>query len=106
MCGSDTCTTVVSSTSMKARTVSAHPTIHGLMWRCSVIADLPCIYLSGHRHARPQQLLRVLLLVDRDANRDALNHLHEVPGGVLGRQQAEARSRRRGEALDVPLEIA
>src|SRR5262245_28397330 len=106
MCGSDTFTTVVSSTSMKVPNITAIATIHGLMWRCSVMADLPCIYLSGHRHTRPQQLFCVLLLVDGDANGDTLNHLHEVPCRVLGRQQAEARSRRGGEALDVPLEIA
>ena len=37
MCGSDTLTTVVSSTSMKVANITAIATIQGLTWRCSVM---------------------------------------------------------------------
>src|SRR5204862_1193278 len=36
MCGSDTFTTVVSSTSMNVANMTAIATIHGLTWRCSM----------------------------------------------------------------------
>src|SRR4029453_3247589 len=39
MCGSDTFTTVVSSTSMNVPNITAIATIQGLIWRCSVMGD-------------------------------------------------------------------
>src|SRR5205085_10179914 len=74
MCGSDTLTTVVSSTSMKVPNITAIATIQGLTLPCSVIdyqpptTNLFCIHLRGHRHAWPQYLLRVLLLVNGNAD--------------------------------------
>src|SRR5580765_4148893 len=41
MCGSDTFTTVVSSTSMKVANMTATATIHGLTWRCSGMSERP-----------------------------------------------------------------
>src|ERR1035441_10382694 len=39
MCGSETFTTVVSSTSMKVANMTATATIHGLTWGCGSAAD-------------------------------------------------------------------
>src|SRR5664279_654401 len=39
MCGSETLTTVVSSTSMKVANMTATATIHGLMAGCGSVAD-------------------------------------------------------------------
>src|ERR1035437_9551380 len=39
MCGSDTLTTVVSSTSMKVANMTAVATIHGLTWGCGSAVD-------------------------------------------------------------------
>ena len=41
-----------------------------------------------------------------DADRDALHHLGEVAGGVVGRQQAEDRAGRRRDAQHRPFDIA
>src|SRR5437016_158012 len=114
MCGSDTLTTVVSSTSMKVPNITAIATIQGLTCRCSLViarvyypptTNLFRVDLRCNGHAGAQHLLRVLLLVDRDADRHALDNLHEVAGRVFRWQQAEARSGRRREALDVRLEV-
>jgi hypothetical protein len=39
MCGSETLTTVVSSTSMKVANITATATIHGLTWGCGIAVD-------------------------------------------------------------------
>ncbi len=41
MCGSDTLTTVVSSTSMKVANITATATIHGLMWHAVACSTNP-----------------------------------------------------------------
>jgi len=51
MCGSDTLTTVVSSTSMKVPSMTAIATIHGLMWGCaceSVLAVAGIDFVSAY----------------------------------------------------------
>src|SRR5207245_3943336 len=45
--------------------------------------------LGFDRHTWTQPVIVVLAGVEIDANRNALNHLHIIPRGVLGRQQAE-----------------
>src|SRR4030081_2639433 len=54
-----------------------------------------------HRHSRQQPLQQRLALVERDPNRDALHHLGEIAGGIVGRQQRELRSARRRDALEL-----
>src|SRR6266849_6670849 len=52
------------------------------------------------RHSRQQPLQQRLVLVERDPNRNALNHLGEIAGGVVGRQQRELRSAGGRDPLD------
>src|SRR3954468_19738154 len=54
MCGSDTFTTVVSSTSMNVANITETAMSHGLMCRCSVTRDLLEINRRCHRHAGTQ----------------------------------------------------
>ena len=108
MCGSDTLTTVVSSTSMKVANITAIATIHGLtvFGEGSTRRSRGCLldpHGRRHRHARPQQVLRILTLLEHDLHRHALHDLDEVAGGVLRRQQAEAGAGCGGDAVDVPL---
>src|SRR5262245_17600064 len=49
-------------------------------------------------------MLRILTGIEADANGNALHDLDVVAGGVVGRQQAESRARRRGEAFDFSVE--
>src|SRR5215213_10268011 len=93
MCGSDTLTTVVSSTSMKVANITAMATIHGLtcLWSEDMVGELRLlrIYRRRDRHARPQQALLMLTRVEHDLHGHALHDLDEVAGRVLRRQQAE-----------------
>src|ERR1700730_10942582 len=60
---------------------------------------------SGHdRHPRQQAIQQRLALVEGDPNRDALNHLGEIAGGVVGRQQRKLRSAGRGDSLDAAVQ--
>src|SRR5258707_4745748 len=60
---------------------------------------------SGHdRHPRQQALQQRLALVEGDPNRDALNHLGEIAGRVVGRQQRELRSAGGGDSLDAAVQ--
>src|SRR6186997_1204968 len=92
MWGSDTFTTVVSSTSMKVAHITETAISHGLMCRCSVIARSFQIDRRHGRHAGTQEMLGVLAGIEHDLHGDALNDLHEVAGRVLRRQQAEPRA--------------
>src|SRR5262245_35707791 len=49
------------------------------------------------RHAGHEERVAVLPRLEHELHGDALDDLHEVPGGVLGRQEREARA---GAALD------
>src|ERR1700722_16730507 len=43
------------------------------------------VNLRDHRHSRQQPLQQRLALIEHDPNRDALNHLGEIAGRVVGR---------------------
>src|SRR5947207_8770950 len=81
MWGSDTFTTVVSSTSMKVANITDTAMIQGLTCFASVMS------LRVHRrhdgHAGAEAVFRILSGVEHDFHRHALHHLHEVAGGVL-----------------------
>src|SRR3954468_11071821 len=57
-------------------------------------------------HARAKQVIWILPGLQVDLHGNALHDLHEVAGRVLRRQQAELGARGRGDAVDVPLELA
>src|SRR2546426_12085309 len=59
---------------------------------------------DGHSQAQPT--LGALPLLESDFHRHALHHLDVVTRGVLGREQAELRSARPGDALDVAIVFA
>src|SRR5262245_56642625 len=103
MCGSDTFTTVVSSTSMKVTNITTIATIQGLT---GLDTTLLGIHSRRHRHARPEHVLRILTGVEHDLHRHALHHFHEVAARVLRREQAEPRACRRRDAVDLPSEAA
>src|SRR5580765_8014196 len=52
-------------------------------------------------HARPQRMLRVHGAVQVNPHGNALHHLREVAGRVIGRQQRELRAGGRRQALDM-----
>src|SRR5262245_1523950 len=112
MCGSDTFTTVVSSTSMKVANITEMAMIHGLIGFCSVMEarNSPWLLFRVHgrddRHPGPQQSFGILRGVEHDLHGDALDDFDEVAGGILRRQQAEARAGRAGDAVHFALELA
>jgi len=96
MCGSETFTTVVSSTSMNVLVITVMAMIHGLIsgapafgfWGLIGVIAMTCALFVGqhrgyHRHSRPQQMLWVLSFFKEDLYRNPLHHLHVVPGGIL-----------------------
>src|SRR5512139_1711046 len=107
MLGSDTFTTVVSSTTMNVPARTERLISHG--WtaaRSGAVASaivLPDHHRGHDRHAGPQQVLGVLSFLEHDLHRDPLHDLHVVAGGVFGRQQAEPRPGRGRDAVHVPL---
>src|SRR5262245_58995896 len=122
MCGSDTLTTVVSRTSMKVANITEMAMIHGLTvfiadWR-SWIVDWEVLFPKStiqyskssridsrdDRHAGAEMAVRILTGVEHDLHRNALHDLHEIPGGVFRRQQAEARAGGRRDAVHVAVE--
>src|SRR5262245_18517497 len=109
MWGSDTLTTVVSRTSMKVASMTAISTIHGLtcLWsdiiQCSPWS--PDVHRPRDAHAGATRVVRILAGLEVDLHRDALHHLHEVPGGILGRQHAELCAGRAGDAAHVAVEV-
>src|ERR1700682_6258596 len=58
-----------------------------------------------HRHSRQQPLQQRLALVELDPDRDALDHLGEIAGGVVGRQQRELRSTGWRNSLDAAMQL-
>src|SRR4051812_36620464 len=89
MCGSDTLTTVVSSTSMKVANITETAMIRGLT-TFGVLMALFGIDRRDHGHAGAQPMLWILPGVEHDLHRHPLDHFDEVAGGVLRGQQAEA----------------
>src|ERR1700687_3616771 len=58
-----------------------------------------------HRPSRQQPLQQRLALVELDPDRDALDHLGEIAGGVVGRQQRELRSTGWRNSLDAAMQL-
>src|SRR3981189_3379101 len=56
------------------------------------------------RHPRQQAFQQRLVLVEPYPNRDALNHLGEFAGAVVGRQQCELRSTGGRYSLDTAMQ--
>src|SRR5258708_4514797 len=108
MWGSETFTTVVSSTSMKVPNITATAMIQGLTSRPRGERDvkggsLPSFREDGgdHGHARPKAVLLVLARLEDDLHRQPLHDLDVVPGRVLGGEEAEARASGGGDAVHV-----
>src|ERR1700722_10652133 len=62
------------------------------------------VNFGDHRHPRQQALQQRLSLVERNPNRDTLNHLGEIAGRVIRRQQCELRSARGRDSLDTAMQ--
>src|SRR5437899_11010696 len=106
MCGIATLTMLVSRISRIDASVTVTAMIQRLAYdgssgrvasRMPAADDTEARRLLGHHghahaHARPQRVRRVLTAVDADADRDPLHDLGEIAGGVVGRQQREARA--------------
>ena len=117
MCGSDTLTTVVSSTTMKVPSITDdRRRATGGRGRCrSPLAVPSCDVVSVHQRVNTVAVTDMPGRsrcsgswpgVEHDLHRDALHDLHVVAGGVLRRQQAEARAGRGGDAVDLAGELA
>src|SRR6266481_6965112 len=78
-------------------------------WPASLLSAIRACLVgmnSGfYRHSRQQALQQWLSLVELDANRDALDHLGEIAGGIVGRQQRELRSTGRRYSLDAAVQF-
>src|SRR5262245_34469956 len=63
--------------------------------------------VRGYRQADEQGVLvgLVVVRIEIDPDRQALDDLHEIAGGVLRRQQGESLTGPHGEAADVTLEL-
>src|SRR6266568_6415517 len=109
MCGSDTFTTVVSSTSMKVLSITATAMIHGLT---TGVASGRWFAMLFRKHRGldgepgPQQMLGVLSGVKDDFDRHSLHHLDIIPGGVFRRQDAELFPGRCRDRVHAPLKFA
>src|SRR6266702_6877389 len=57
------------------------------------------------RHARHEPRQQRLVVIELDAHGNALHHLGEIAGGVVGRQQRDLRTGRRRDALDLAAEL-
>src|SRR6202022_1229181 len=110
-CGSTTLVTLVSSTCMKATTITDSVMAHfraeeiGATSGGAATATLPHLDDDVGRHPGPQGVgIAQLPWIEADLHRHALHHLHPVPGRVLGRQQREARAGPRAERVDGAVE--
>src|SRR3954465_5590582 len=93
ICGSETLTTVVSSTSMNVANITAMATIHGLIWRGSPDMEwvgLFCEHRGCDRKTRPELVFRISTALEHQFHGNALHHFHEIAGGIFGRQQTES----------------
>src|SRR5260370_25279844 len=118
MCGSETLTTVLSSTSMNVLVITVIATIQGLTsgmllfvfsGLIGVIVLCPLLFVRqyrGHdRHCRPQDMLRVLSLFKANLYRDPLHDLHIIAGGIFRRKQTGLRCSGSAEAIHVPVVV-
>src|ERR1700760_1019929 len=65
----------------------------------SRISFEPDFWLDGH--SRPKKQIVVLSLIQSDAHRQALYHLHIISRGIFRRKQTSARARSARHALDI-----
>src|SRR5258708_38574577 len=89
MCGRETLTTVVSSTSMKVANITATATIHGLMCGCSEADGIRFLFndaAKGQRGAGVSLSRWGMLLRGREAS-------NGWPGDIAGRRSARPRQR-------------
>src|SRR6266702_2938910 len=94
MCGSATLAMAVSSTSMNVASVTVNATSQGLCRGLQgVLTPGSLLHADRHDHRLTRAQGQALgHAVQRDAHRDPLGDLDVVAGGVLGRQQREARA--------------
>src|SRR5579872_7078260 len=117
MCGSDTLTTVVSSTSIKVLSITAMAMIQRLTCGCSdfsaiaiassrylranfrgtarpsqpknmVLSLLFCNDCGLDGHANAQQMIGILARIKQNLHRNALHNFDVISGGIFRRQQA------------------
>src|SRR6266436_9444737 len=78
-------------------------------WTASLLSAIRACLVgmnSGfHRHPRQQARQQRLALVELNPDRDALDHLGEIAGGIVGRQQRELRSTGRRYSLDAAMQL-
>src|SRR6185369_12392694 len=121
--GIDTLAIVVSSTTRKlpspirtAAMYSGNPVSGGAVPSCrrraaaAAMADMASSSLFGdvdvhvHREADAQRVRGELFTIELDADRETLDHLDPVAGGVLCRDQREGCARAAGKPADRPVE--
>src|SRR5439155_13757271 len=109
ICGSDTFTTVVSSTSMKVLSITATAMIQGLTTGAAS-GRWFAILFRKHRglggEPGPQQMLGVLSGVKDDFDRHPLHDLDIIASCVFGRQDAELLTGRRGDGVHAPVKFS
>src|SRR6185369_195447 len=69
----------------------------------AIRARLAGIDMGEDGHAGQQAFQQRLVLVELDADRDSLNHLGEIAGGIVRRQQRELRTACRRNPLDATM---
>src|SRR3981081_2787967 len=67
---------------------------------CAIRPRFVGVNAGFDRHSRQQALQQRLPLVERNPDRDALHHLGEIAGRIVGRQQSELRAAGGRYALD------
>src|SRR5260370_719257 len=68
-------------------------------WSAAIVSVIG-VNVGHDRHSRQQPLQQRLALVELDPDRNALDHLGEIAGGVIRRQQRELRAAGGGDHLD------
>src|SRR5205807_6387787 len=57
-------------------------------------------------HTRPQQMVRILTLVEPNSHGESLHHFHVVPGRIFRRKEAEERASGARKAVNFGLVVA
>src|SRR5207302_1045648 len=57
-------------------------------------------------HTRPQQMVRILTLVEPNSHGESLHHFHVVPGRIFRRKEAEERASGARKAVHFGLVVA
>src|SRR3984893_6587045 len=71
---------------------------------CAIRPRFIGVNLGDDRHPRQQALQQRLALVELDPDRDALDHLGEIAGRIVGRQQRELRAAGGRDPLDAAMQ--